>query len=313
MGKCISFSLAVPAARLFTTEMSAAISMCMRPSQPIAVQVALRDEITLWLFLEEWDDPLPWREKRHVQIELATDTSRTGWVGVISTPVKQEISDYWSKDEMMFDITTWEAFAVDKVLRAFKDLVKDCRVDVMIDNLAVMHAWNNQGGKGRDLNNAIKALFFTTMDLNILLHMLYIPSQENPADAPSRRLSSLDYTLASEIWNNVQLTFGGGQGHSCDLMALDSNAMSDKLGHPLPHFAPHPSPGSIGVNLLAQDLTQFSAIMQRPYVFPPNVLVGPVLLFLQSYRQSGIVVILDTYPREYWWPLLQRFARKGGS
>ena len=44
---------------------------------------------------------------------------------------------------MMFDITTWEAFTVDKVLRAFKDLVKDCSVDVMIDNLAVMHAWNN--------------------------------------------------------------------------------------------------------------------------------------------------------------------------
>ena len=98
-------------------------------------------------FLEEWDDPLPWREKRHGQIELATDASRTGWVGVISTPVKQEISDYWSKDEMMFDITTWEAFAVDKVLRAFKDLVKDCSVDVMIDNLAVMRAWNNQGIK----------------------------------------------------------------------------------------------------------------------------------------------------------------------
>ena len=71
--------------------------------------------------------------------------------------MKQEISDYWSKDEMMFDITTREAFAVDKVLRAFKDLVKDCRVDVMIDNRAVMHAWNNQGGKGRDLNNVIKA------------------------------------------------------------------------------------------------------------------------------------------------------------
>ena len=118
---------------------------------------ALRNEIAHWLFLEEWDDLLPWREERHLQIELATDASQTGWGGVISTPVKQEVSDYWSKDEMMFDITTREAFTVDKVLRAFKDLVKDCRVDVMIDNLAVMHAWNNQAGKSRYLNNAIKA------------------------------------------------------------------------------------------------------------------------------------------------------------
>ena len=61
--------------------------------------------------------------------------------------MKQETSDYWSKDEMMLDMATREAIAVDKVLHAFKDLVKDCRVDVMIDNLAVMYAWNNQGVK----------------------------------------------------------------------------------------------------------------------------------------------------------------------
>ena len=148
------------------------------------------------------------------------------------------------------------------------------------------------------------------MDLNILLHMLYVPSHENPAVAPSRKLSSLGYTLASEIWNEVQLTFGGGQGHSCDLMALDSNAMSDRLGHPLPHFTPHSSPGSIGVILFAQDLTHFSTIMQRPYVFLPNILASPALPFLQSYGQSCTVVILDTYPRKYWWPLLQRLLEK---
>ena len=60
--KCVSFSLAVPAARLFTREMSAAISMGMRTLKPIMVQGALRDEIAHWLFLEEWDDPLPWRQ-----------------------------------------------------------------------------------------------------------------------------------------------------------------------------------------------------------------------------------------------------------
>ena len=131
-----------------------------------------------------------------------------------------------------------------------------------------------------------------TVDLSIVLHMLYILSQENLADAPSRRLSSLDYTLALGIWNEVQMRFGGGQGHLCDLMALDSNAMSDRLGRPLPNFTPYSLPGSIWVNLFAQDLTQFSAVMQRPYVVPPNVLVGPGSRFLQSYRQSCTVVVL---------------------
>lgn len=69
---------------------------------------------------------------------------------------------------MMVDIATREAFAVDKVLRVFKD-VQTFRVDLMIDNQLVMHAWNNKlnDAKSRDLNNAIKALFFTTTDLEI--------------------------------------------------------------------------------------------------------------------------------------------------
>ena len=121
----VSFSFAVPAARLFTREMSAVISIGMRTLKPITVQGALRDEIAHWLFLEKWDNPFPWREERHLQIELATDASQTGWGGVFSTPEK-ETSDYWSKDEMMLDIATREAIAVNMVLQA----LSDCRADV---------------------------------------------------------------------------------------------------------------------------------------------------------------------------------------
>ena len=148
--KCVSFSLAIPVACLFTREMSAAISKGVRSLKPIALQGALRDEIAHSLFLERWDDPLHWREERHLQVKIATDASQTGWGGVISTPVRQETSDYRSKDEMMLDVATREALAEDRVMI------------VMIDNEGVMHAWNNQGGKSRDLNNAIKVLFFTT-------------------------------------------------------------------------------------------------------------------------------------------------------
>ena len=95
----------------------------------------------------------------------------------------------------MLDIASREALAVDTVLRAFRDLVKDSRVDVMIDNQAMTHAWNNQGGKSRDLKHN-SGVVFTTAELNILLRMLYVPSQANPADAPARRLLSLDYMLA---------------------------------------------------------------------------------------------------------------------
>lgn len=121
------------------------------------------------------------------------------------------------------------------------------------------------------------------MDMNILLHMVYVPTQENPADGPSCSLSPLDCKLAPEVWDKVQKELSGAEGHSCDLMALDSNAMANKLGYPLPHFTPYPSPDSMGVNMFFQDLTKFTTIMRHPYIFRPKVLVGPVLRFLQFF------------------------------
>lgn len=76
----------------------------------------------------------------------------------------------------------------------------------------------------------MKRLFFTTSALNISLHMSYIPSSVSPADLPSRRLSAIDSQLCPELWEVIQCQFGGSIGHTCDLMALDSNAMKDRSG-----------------------------------------------------------------------------------
>lgn len=112
------------------------------------------------------------------------------------------------------------------------------------------------------------------------------------------------------VWQDVQSEFGGPREHSCDLMAFDSNAMSDMAGRALPHFTPWSSPESAGVNMFAQDFFVHRAIMQFPYVFPPTLLVGPVLFFLRSVRQLCTMVVLDVYPRKYWWPLLLSRSRK---
>ncbi|KAK3724613.1 hypothetical protein QZH41_001972 [Actinostola sp. cb2023] len=100
VGKCVSFSLAVPAARLFTREMNSAISRGQRTLKPIRVQGPLRDEISHWLFLESWDEPLPWRNERHIRARVATDASASGWgYSILSDPVPQQVSDYWSIEE----------------------------------------------------------------------------------------------------------------------------------------------------------------------------------------------------------------------
>ena len=82
-GKCVLFSLVVPAAKLFTREMNAAISRGQRNNanhtKPLLLTGKLKDEIEHWLFLEGWDEPLTWREERHVRVVIATDASNSGW------------------------------------------------------------------------------------------------------------------------------------------------------------------------------------------------------------------------------------------
>ena len=119
-GKCVSFSLVVPAARLFTQEMNAATSRGPRikasHSKTLPLTGKLRDKIEHWLFLEEWDDPLPQREERHVRVVIATDASNSGWGWSILAPFSNQVSDYWTEDQHLLEISTKEAIAVNKVM-----------------------------------------------------------------------------------------------------------------------------------------------------------------------------------------------------
>jgi len=47
--------------------MNLAIPKGMRTNRLVKIDKNLRDEIAHWLFLETWDDPLPWKEERHLQ------------------------------------------------------------------------------------------------------------------------------------------------------------------------------------------------------------------------------------------------------
>ena len=138
----------------------------------------------------------------------------------------------------------------------------------------------------------------------------YVRSADDPADGPSRHRSSLDYCLTGSMWQRVQREFGGSTGHTFDLMSLDSNVQKDLSGNSLPHFTPVSSPGSAGVNFFAQDLTAFGVSHAMPYVFPPPVLVGPVLRYLRRIKQARTIAVLDSYLKKYWWPLLHGHTNK---
>ena len=148
VGKWGSFSLAVLGALLFTREMNNAISKAVRTSKPIRVQKVLKDEISHWLFLRIWDDPLPWRDEPHLRISLATDPSASGWGGSVTLSDRVvEVSDYWTEAEQGLDISTKEALALDRVLLSFPDSLRNAWVDGLVDNRAVSIRGNDKVGR----------------------------------------------------------------------------------------------------------------------------------------------------------------------
>ena len=142
------------------------------------------------------------------------------------------------------------------------------------------------------------------MARNLCLTLFYVPSKDNPADAPSPVLSDIDCSLIDGAWRVVDSTFGL---RSVDHMALPSNVRRDPSGRPFPFYSPFPCPQSVGCNVFSQEIR----FEENAYVFPPFVLIGPLLRFLVSQSCAFTIVVPDTSPRKYWWPLVQRLASGG--
>lgn len=154
------------------------------------------------------------------------------------------------------------------------------------------------GGRARGLSSVAKHVFHLVTQKNLQLTMTYVPSQSNPADSFSRKLTQ------SECWRMVQEKFGGTRGHTLDLMSLDSNAQRDLSGSPLRHFTPYPTPGSAGVDVFRQDLRSCDGVMVNAYAFPPFALISPLLSFLRSQRAVTTLVVPSQSPLPSWWPTL---------
>ena len=105
--------------------------------------------------------------------------------------------------------------------------------------------------------------------------------------------------LSLTAFEAIDTAFGGAHGLSFDLLALDSNAVRDRDGYPLPHFSPFPSPQSRGVNLFCQDLRAMDCL-SNPYVFPPFSLIGAVLKFFYSFGIPFTILLPLCSARKYW-------------
>ena len=172
VGKAVSFSLALPAACLYTREVNANISSGIKNSRPVLVTGRLRKELEHWRFLDNWEGSLRWKDERHLSIMLCSDASNSGWAGVLPLPAgSKSTRDYWCPEEKAVPITLREAKALHNTLVAFASDIFNTRVDAYVDNMDLLNFWNNEGGKNLSLTDEIKTLFLLCLNLNVNLNL----------------------------------------------------------------------------------------------------------------------------------------------
>ena len=182
--------------------------------------------------------------EQHCIITLFCNASKRSWGAVLIKDGKRIKSrDYWLNS--LEDINSLEARALQHSLLAFKDHIRDSRVDVHTDSQTLKTAWEDFGWKSSNVNESVKEILQCSRQLNFAINVCFVPSSDNPADVPSRVCADLDCMLSDKAWGLVERSFGP---HSFDLLLLESNCQRDRSGQLLPNFSPWPAPASQGIN-----------------------------------------------------------------
>lgn len=305
-GKTTSFALLVPAAKLFTNTTYQTISRgAKRADTQLRISPKLRRELLHWRFLDSWEGFLSWKSERHIHLTMHSDASFSGWGGCLNLPGQHAIESrgLWDEATSCLPIAVKEAQALLNALESLLSNTHNVRIDtfVMINNKVLLHSWERQVSKSSPISDILKDIFSFIMSRNLSLNLMFVPSKVNPADAPSRCLSDLDCFLSPTAWYQVDTAFGP---HTIYLMALPFNVQADRACRLLTFFAPLLCVQPLGINVFAQDISSD----ENAYVFPPFVLIGPLLKYLRSQQCTFSIVVPDLCPRKFWWPLVQRSA-----
>ncbi|KAI8487250.1 hypothetical protein Bbelb_350480 [Branchiostoma belcheri] len=237
--------------------MFAAIAKAQKEGGKIPIEKGVQKELEYWRFLDGWKGHMTWRKEKHDVIKLASDTSGFKWGGSVTTDEGEvQMGDYWQGNETEEHISIKETEALTKVLIAMEQHVRNKRVEAWVDNKNLISAWENQGSRSLALTRAVVRLWETVIGYNIDLMLTYVPSKDNPADEPSRRLSASDAKLHSKVFARIDKELGGQQGFDVDLMALPSNVQTARNGQTLKFFSPWPVPGAQGEILVANIMGQ---------------------------------------------------------
>lgn len=237
-------------------------------------------------------------------VTLFSDASDTGWGGVFrqlkpnparpQRPWTRTIAGRWTPNQSALHITKKEALAASFVLRAFLPYINSAdRVELKTDAVATRCALL-KGSARPAMTWCVHSVRRAYQSSRIDLRVEYVPSAENPADAPSRRERDRnDYRLQPRWLRMAESTLKFTP--EIDLFASTANRSTKAF------FSKEPQPYSSGENSLAQDWRR----LRNPYANPPWPLMGAVLNKARREEVHRLLLVAPEWRGAAWWPLLE--------
>ena len=159
LGKCNHLHIALSASSLFTYHCRKFLSSLGDEQSPLPPDVI--DELNFWSFVDSQTDPIPFRFHQHLRLLLFTDASGYGYGAEVSLPSGPLVlRDYWRSELLSRDICVKEALAVLFALQALPESIENRRVDVLVDNEGLSHAWSGLKASSRDLVEVLREMVY---------------------------------------------------------------------------------------------------------------------------------------------------------
>ena len=331
MGKAVSLSFAVPAARMLSRALQHDVTAALRRS-PLARNrddwVPLSDQsladLREWLGLAAHLNGGPWLHPKHTALRVVrveSDASGRRW-GVVFEPLSPSghpvevvcAAAEFSLAEAQLHINEKEMLAVIRGLLSLLHqrgpaALKGYRFDLWLDNAAAVSNFNKCGGPSVALTAYARELFRLQLQWEFHCSFHWWSTSANlRADRLSRENAMDDAHLHALIFTDAvhSLCAGRNVAVAIDFMASPHSAQS-LLCRRLPFVSRYLTGEELAVDLFSHDpaallrLSSSGAEGVEPigYCFPPAVMRAAVLSFLRAAR-SQFIVILPVVPGPYW-------------
>ena len=282
-GKCVSMSVAIRPASLWTHYMFAAINRAKGPVIHLGSRPDLCAELRIWLDLSTTSQEGPWYKARHYEVALtagSSDASSNQYGGVVSLPRGQfSAGGGFPHDWLPRAINGKEMFALLEVLeqccRVHPGELRRAQVLMDVDNSATVDAFKKGRSSNSITHKMLKRFFELQAEQGFWLSLKWVPSAANQAaDDITRPPMHEILRLRPEAFRRLEQIFGV---FTVDLMASSENAqhgLEPATGgrRRLPFFSRYNREGSDGVDVFRQNvaLNPGQGTPAFGFCFPPH-------------------------------------------